>query len=139
MARLKYKLRGIGFWAYACTAWSDPKDDAWFQDGGDSTAVFSPEGAPFKTREPLIPSKKWEAWRQGWIDSRYVKYVRRLAKGKKDLKMLSEIDQLIEWVLSEPTDYTRADQARKRIQTWIDFYTGAPTGATGSLPPVQDR
>ena len=119
---LKYELRGIGFWCYACTGYTD--GDAWYQNGPDSTVVFGDEGAPFKTTEPLIPSKKWEAWRQGWIDTRYVKYVRCLAKAKRHPENLADIEQLIEWVLADSADVTRADQARKRMQTWIDNLNG---------------
>ena len=124
MSLTKAKLRGIGFWSYACTDWSDVTDDAWLLDGGDSMAVFTPKGAPFKTSEALIPSKKWEAWRQGWIDARYVKYVRGLAGEKKHPDIVAEIDRLIEWVLAEPADLTRADLARKRLQARIDSLQG---------------
>ena len=77
--------------------------------------IYDRDGAPFRTSEELIPAKRWEAWRQGWIDMRYIDLVRK----NPDKTLANQIDTLAEWVLQEPKDYTRADQARKKLQKLV--------------------
>lgn len=73
-------LAGIGFWAYGDAGWSG--DNAWDDfDGGhcDYAAVYDAEHAPPEAprSEWLIPSKRWEAWREGIEDYAYLHLLQR--------------------------------------------------------------
>lgn len=107
---VKHRLAGIGFWAFYSTL--KPDRSAW-KPG--YTMVYDGEMAPFATAERVIPSKKWEAWRQGWLDTRHVRLARSRRAGGTDAPD-AQINQLVDWVLDDPGDRTRADTARARLK-----------------------
>lgn len=115
---VKHQLAGVAFWAYASTQ-KELEHSAWY-GYSTYTMVYDRKTAPFSTTEELLTSKKWEGWRQGWTDIRYMDLARALAaKAERTTALQREIDKLVEWVLAEPKDYTRADQARRKLQALV--------------------
>ena len=106
---VKHNLAGVGFWAFYSTR--KPANSPW-EPG--YTMVYDGRIAPFGTDEVVIPSKKYEAWRQGWIDARYI----QLARSRGDAAGAA-IDELVDRVLGKPEDHTLADEARAELRKMI--------------------
>jgi hypothetical protein len=78
--------------------------------------------APFKTKEPIITSKRWEAWREGVEDWQYLLMLEkeiRKAEKKKDMKVANDnkkiLQEEVKKVLSDKGNSLLAERARERI------------------------
>ena len=107
---------GCGFWCYAQGgSWRD--DLLWddFNDRySDFSVIYTLKGAPEGTSraEPIIPSKRWEAWREGVED--YV-YLHMLRERMGAAKAKVAIDAALRDVLGDPDDVSRADRQRRKV------------------------
>lgn len=79
-------ITGHGFWAYACCRGSnwDPYDGP----GHDYAVIY--DGDP----DELIPSKRWEAWREGVEDYTYL-WLLQQTPGAEAEQLQQEVDQLL--------------------------------------------
>jgi len=114
---------GCGFWLYSsrerspAAVWRDLPVHA-----GPYDVVYADEGAPVDTAgEKLIPSRRWEAWREGVEDYEYLVRLQRAveAVGSQDRAAARRarrvLGQQVEYVLSGPGDPARVYEARERI------------------------
>jgi hypothetical protein len=71
----KRGLTGAGFWVYSYTDKNPPKN-SWndtLKAGGYYGVVYSYYGSPVDTHgEKVVPSRRWEAWREGIEDYEYL-------------------------------------------------------------------
>ena len=92
---LKHDYEGIGFWCYddvggpRLVNWDDT-------DGKKSDYAVIYEGATGP-----VPSVRWEAWRQGIQDYRYVEWVRKLADECGDADLAGRARSTAERAISE--------------------------------------
>ncbi|HOX38150.1 MAG TPA: hypothetical protein PL033_09190 [Candidatus Brocadiia bacterium] len=90
--------RGCGFWAYADTGWTP--SSAWDDFDGthhDYAIVYdSGSATPEATRrEAIIPSRRWEAWRQGVEDYEYMWQLERALASAEKNGMRQDHDKLL--------------------------------------------
>ncbi len=117
---------GAGFWTYADGYYFE--QDMWNDfDGSDPDfgvvyfAWNAPEGIP--RGEPIIPSRRWEAWREGTEDYEYLHRLReaintaRKSGAREDLLRQAErvLRKCVQDVMREPTVSDRYDRARKSL------------------------
>lgn len=132
---------GCGFWAYAQGgSWEDTHlwDD--FNDRtSDFSVIYTLEGAPAEVprTEAVIPSKRWEAWREGIEDHTFLTLLRervaaaepgsdQAARGRRILR------DALDAVLSDPGDASRADTHRRQVLAAIVALNGS--GRANSTP-----
>lgn len=117
---------GCAFWVYAtgrqkqaCDGWDD------FTCGrGRWSVVYDGIDAPVDAvGEPLIPSRRWEAWREGVEDYEYLHTLDSLIRRARDLQLSIELWKKAESVLEESVtevlanedDADRVYEARRRL------------------------
>ncbi|MFA6714388.1 MAG: glycoside hydrolase domain-containing protein [Victivallaceae bacterium] len=116
-------LNGCEAWAYNHA--SGP-GSLWNDFDGichDENFVYDGAGAPFKTTEAIVPSKQWEAWREGIQDWQYLKILEQLIKEgcargvDKSLLKNSEyiLREQVSEVLNNPNDVSMAQKAKEKI------------------------
>jgi len=120
---------GCGFWCYA-QGGSYSDDNLWDDFNGDYSdygVIYTLKGAPpnVSRSEPIIPSKRWEAWREGVEDYTYLHMLReqtdragpgaphKIAAAKKIL------NAAVTTVLSHPNDVTLAAKQRQKVLSAI--------------------
>lgn len=116
-------LTGVGFWVYA-----DPYNDMkeWNDDVlkpmGPWGVVYDPAQSPTNNlSEDIIPSRRWQAWREGIEDYQYLYELQKMINLKKSVSP-GEADRLqrllngqVNYVLQDTNDYERVYQARQHI------------------------
>jgi hypothetical protein len=116
---------GCGFWAYADAGWGG--DNAWNDfDGANPdfaviyTARTAPPGVP--RGEAIIPSKRWEAWREGIEDYEVMGMVEDAARRAEMDGATARATELrallksgVEAALAAPDDAAAAERARHRM------------------------
>ncbi|MBW8040389.1 MAG: hypothetical protein FVQ85_10355 [Planctomycetes bacterium] len=117
----KHGFTGAGFWVYSDPIETVPWDDT-IKSKGYYGVVYGAADSPVPTGgENIVPSRRWEAWREGIED--YV-YLRQLQAAVDEIKKTepakaNQIQKLIrnitEKVLQNPDDYDGAYEARKNI------------------------
>ena len=121
----RWGFTGCGFWAYADAGWQG--DDAWDDFDGTHhdyaviyTARHAPPGVP--RSEPIIPSKRWEAWREGIEDYELLhlaqeRVVSLQAQGQAGRAQALQValDQAVSQVLAQPDQPAVLEQARRRL------------------------
>jgi hypothetical protein len=83
-------ITGLGIWSYnnirGKSSWSD-------EDGGDFTFVYemrdAPDDIPRKPFEPLIPSRRWQAYRAGIQDYLLLSMAARKGVSRKKLRAIA--------------------------------------------------
>lgn len=118
----RYELSGVGFWVYA-----DPfaKSIPWHDTNsalGYFGVVYSHKTSSFDTGgEKIIPSKRWEAWREGVEDYIYLTELQEAIKAVKH-KNSTKAEQAqcllaeqLNIVLKNTGDSRRVDQAREKV------------------------
>lgn len=116
-------LNGCEAWAYNHA--SGP-GSLWNDFDGvcqDENFVYDGQTAPIKTTEAVIPSKQWEAWREGLQDWQYLKILEKLigeCRSKKvDEAILKESESLLKLqvrnVIDNPSDASLAEKAKEKI------------------------
>ena len=76
----------------------------------------APEDIPREPFEPLIPSRRWQAWRAGIQDYFLLQQAR---KCRPDL--YPEMKNLAAEILEDPDDHTKYQRARESL---LEFLTG---------------
>ena len=112
---------GIGVWAYAEVN-RRPQNDAWSSPNDGWALVFQNPEKP----ETLFYSRRYEVYREGIDDYRYIYALRQAAQktGRKDV--MEKAEDLIQTatidLLENRFDFSRADQWRRKIaESIIDF------------------
>jgi len=78
---------GSGFWAYADVGWpSSPYGKSAWDDFDGKNADYA---VIYESLDELVPSKRWEAWREGFEDYEY------LVMLEKELKRIGESEEPI--------------------------------------------
>jgi len=135
---------GCGFWTY-----SDPGEgngDAW--DDFNSThgkygVIYGPIGKPpgvDLSGERIVPSRRWEAWREGVEDYEYLSLLRkaiiaarRAGDRGQAIKAQAVLDRALKRVLEHPGEPDRVYEARRDITAELLRLTRANTaGQIGS-------
>jgi hypothetical protein len=84
-----YGLTGVGHWNYADTGWSDKMGrSAWTDFDGarfDFSIIYDSKTAPAHVtkKESIIPSRRWEAWRDGVEDYAYLWMLKRAVENAR--------------------------------------------------------
>jgi hypothetical protein len=98
-------VTGMGYWAQQY--YGDP----WYRRDSKSsydTALWYPiEGG-------VAPSRRWQAWRQGWQDYLLLSRARQALRDRDDDERLKRLEKHVTDVVSFPGDAARADAVR----TW---------------------
>ena len=127
----KLGLTGVGFWTYA----NHYKISSWDDTGipkGHYNVVYKEYNSPVNTLgEKLIPSRRWEAFREGIEDYQYLFELKKAIalnmttnpeKAKKAKLMLK---QQVDNVLQNPGDSDIVYHARKEIQNALQSFSDA--------------
>lgn len=111
---------GAGFWAYA--QGGDWQDDNLWDDfsgrGSDYGVIYSLTGAPedISRAEPIIPGKRWEAWREGVEDWYWLWAFNQAGRDRPDSPAQREwLARTVAEVLAAPDEPGRAAVAREQI------------------------
>jgi len=116
---------GCGFWAYADAGWGG--DNAWNDFDGanpDFAAIYTARNAPpgVARSEAIIPSKRWEAWREGIEDYELLAMVGDAAERAQQTGAAARAARLrallksgVESALAAPDDPAVAERARHRM------------------------
>ncbi|WP_428939257.1 glycoside hydrolase domain-containing protein [Fontivita pretiosa] len=114
-------VTGIGYWAQQY--YGDPwyrKDWAKSYD----TALWYP------TEGGVLPSRRWQAWRQGWQDYLLLALARQQLRDRNDAAGLATLKDHVRQVVDFPGDPLRAERARKWLKSVLADSPTA-TRATG--------
>jgi len=134
---------GCGFWAYADAGWQG--EDAWDDFDGthhDYAAIYTAHHAPpgVSRREAIIPSKRWEAWREGIEDYELLLLADQAARRLELAGQAGEADalrrvaeQAVEAVLRRPDHPAALAEARHRL---LAAASRTPTGGLDWLASV---
>lgn len=83
--------------------------------------IYTLDGAPegISRNEAIIPSKRWEAWREGVADYTYLYTLRELTASSPPCDRVTEarktLQTAVEEVLGNPKDLTLADEHRQKV------------------------
>ncbi|MDZ4198037.1 MAG: hypothetical protein U1E27_01995, partial [Kiritimatiellia bacterium] len=115
-----YGWTGAGHWAYADTGRARGETSAWTDlDGArrDGAVIYDAATAPAHVtrKEAQIPSRRWEAWRDGVEDYAYLWLLRqerdRAAAAGQNAKAVAQADALLQRVAPEIATQTRDPDA----------------------------
>jgi len=104
-------VTGIAQWAYADHGgWNS--SNSWDWVIGAFATIYTRANAPreLQTEEPIIPSKRWEAWREGSQDAQLLTMARTAASAAPALE--EKLSHALSLVLDHPEDPDAADRAR---------------------------
>ncbi len=105
-------FEGLGFWIYGSSRSGDPND-----------AVYThSDNVPGAGDEHIIPSRRWEAWRDGQEDYHLLKLLERLAEDAQNLghssdaqRAMAVLHRAVNTVFAAPTEARRSLKARQRV------------------------
>lgn len=118
----KRGLTGVGFWVYhdgqnIATPWNDT-----LKPMGYYGVIYSSTTSPLgDLPEKIVPSRRWEAWREGIEDYVYLQAVRSKINSIRSVdsnlaqQLQSELDFQVNRVISSPDDPSIVYQARKAL------------------------
>ena len=114
-------LTGAGFWTYI----NHYKTPGWDDTGvpsGYYNAVYRQYNSPVDTSgEKIIPSRRWEAWREGIEDYQYLYELKKaialnVSANPQEAKRAQQIlDEQVDYVLQNPGNSNCVYQAREKI------------------------
>ena len=111
---------GCGFWCYAVGKdWKNA--DMWRESAMLYAAIYTLEGAPedISREEAIIPSKRWEAWREGIEDYTYLYMLRELIErappSDRAVEAQQTLDAAVQRVLDEPENLQLANRHRHKV------------------------
>jgi len=123
----KIGMTGTGIWTYLMSAHQPSQYDLVYlrHNFGDAGWLSKAEN--------IIPSKRWEAWREGVTDYFYLdalgKAIQKAKRAKVDPILIEHAEKaLAEWpqiVIDKQTDFSVADEAKNDIIRWIVKIEGA--------------
>ncbi len=112
---------GAGFWAYSEVRNEIRWDDT-LKPFGYYAVIYGAGNSPVDTLgEPIVPSRRWEAWREGVEDYQYLYELRKAIESNKTTdpakaaKTQQILDSQVNYVLSAPDDCNRVYQAREKL------------------------
>ena len=116
--------RGCGFWCYAVgDKWQNT--NMWAESALQYAAIYTLEGAPegISRAEKIIPSRRWEAWREGIEDYTWLfllqQAVERHVPAGGETEQTATARQVLadalDQVLSNPDDLSLADAHRENV------------------------
>ncbi|MGD1041790.1 MAG: hypothetical protein ABR913_01865 [Sedimentisphaerales bacterium] len=121
----KRKQAGAGFWVYTDQGQTNPWDEL-MKPMGYYGVIYSSTGSPVPTSgENIIPSRRWEAWREGVEDYQYLYEAQvrinrlKTSDTKRASEMQKTLDNQINNVLSNPQDTARVYCARATITAML--------------------
>jgi len=118
----KFGITGAGFWVYVDPTKEQNWDDTGMAMGHYGVVYGASANTDYKSSEQIIPSRRWEAWREGVEDYVYLKrfeeIIRKLNKNDSYIKE-QLLKQLVNTVLTKPDDTTEVFRARELITTAI--------------------
>ncbi len=121
----KHKETGTGFWVYADEGPANPWDEL-MKPMGYYGVIYSSAGSPVPTNgENIIPSRRWEAWREGVEDYQYLYELQHKINTIKstDLTKASEmqntLDEQVDRVLNNTTNPAIVYEVRRIITNML--------------------
>lgn len=99
----KNDVTGVAYWAqqYYGDPWNRAETDRIYE-----TSLVYP------TEAGCIPSRRWQAWRQGFQDYCLLSQAKHELKSRGDAKGLAELSRLVDKAIQSPSDPTNFDAAR---------------------------
>ena len=117
---------GCGFWCYSENL--SKSRNLWEHSGLDYNVIYTREGAPdgVSRAEEIIPSRRWEAWREGIEDYTYLdtlaQMIKRRGPSSESDRARRTLEAALERVLSAPEDDTQAELHRRKVlQAIVDL------------------
>jgi len=114
----KRKQAGAGFWVYVDEGQVNPWDEL-MKPMGYYGVIYSSAGSPVPTSgENIIPSRRWEAWREGVEDYQYLYELQHKINMLKSTnltkasEMQNTLDEQVNRVLNNATNPTVVYEAR---------------------------
>lgn len=98
-----HDLKGVGYWAQQY--YGDP----WYRKpsaGAYDTSLVYP------SENEIIPSRRWQAWREGWQDTCLFEIAKEKLTKQGNNAALNQMQKLIGDFLERPADPTLAEKAR---------------------------
>ncbi len=121
----KLKQAGAGFWVYADQGPTNPWDES-MKPIGYYGVVYSSAGSPTSTiGENIIPSRRWEAWREGVEDYQYLYELQHKINMLKSTnltkasEMQNALDEQVDRVLNNATNPAIVYEARGIITSLL--------------------
>jgi hypothetical protein len=112
----KHGLTGAGFWVYIDYGY----DDSW--DGAGYGVVYGSAKSPVNTGgENIVPSRRWQAWREGIEDYEYLWQMQkavekiRITEPNKANQIQQFIKNQVDKVLENPDDCDMVYKAREEL------------------------
>lgn len=125
-------LTGIAQWAYADHGgWNGANSWKWVL--GAFAVIYTQAHAPrgLQLGEPLAPSRRWEAWREGAQDFQFLNTARAAASSASATRIKAVrqgLEQAVSLVLDHPDDPSAADRARadllRLLAEQVEFENG---------------
>ena len=117
----KRKQTGAGFWVYTDQGQTNPWDEL-MKPRGYYGVIYSSAGSPVSTNgEDIIPSRRWEAWREGVEDYQYLyeaqQYIAavKIRNPSKAAQMQATLDAQVNLVLNNLVNSDTVYGARQAI------------------------
>ena len=104
-------VTGMGYWAQQY--YGDPWYRATEAGRYDTSLVYPSENE-------LVPSRRWQAWRQGWQDTCLFDLAAKKLTAEKDSKGQVKLNNLIKDYIAMPADPAGADKARNFAKTVLE-------------------
>jgi len=118
-------LSGAAFWVYVDFGPASPWDDT-ERAVGYYGVVYSSQTAPIDTRgEKLIPSRRWEAWRQGVQDYEYLTRLERASgnppSGREETITQARhyLSSTVSRFLNDPPDIRKRNEFKRKTTEYI--------------------
>ena len=111
---------GAGFWSYASSSGESIWDDTDGSDSDYAVIYFAEDAPPGVSRgQAIIPSRRWEAWREGTEDYEYLYQLRKTIQQAREARvnqtLLANADRVLQQTVKDVLDDSttpRYQQAR---------------------------
>ncbi len=124
---------GAGFWIYYYGSGFKPGDVPWsdtLRPQGFSGVVYGAKSSPVPgLSENIVPSRRWEAWREGVEDYQYLYELRQAINKLKSTnneaadKSQKILDEQVNYVLSNPDNGALVYEAREILTDTLENLT----------------
>jgi hypothetical protein len=112
-----FGVTGLAFWAYADHYGSS---NSWEWVLGAFNVIYTKEQAPaeYHVTENIVPSKRWDAWREGAQDYQLLNILRQKISSSSltDSQTLQKkLEEALNLVIKQPEDLEAADRGREIV------------------------